>query len=245
MILKLLKHFSRLAITKMSESLSDSNLDTLFVEGYAPFVVGENTYETYYRIAGDLKTSTQTPLVLLHGGAGLDCQYLPVHVDLTLNHNIPIILYDQLGGGKSTHLPHKTAEFWTLDLFCDQLEQLLNFFNISERYHLYGHSFGGIISTHYIANREHRGLNRLVLVGTPASIKIGEIGLDTLIAKIPEKLQESLHKQERGEEYDKDDIKEAEMLFLKRHICRLDPTPECLIKVLMENAKDPTVSHYM
>jgi len=38
----------------------------------------------------------------------------------------PVILFDQLGNSRSTHLPNKPKSFWTSDLFVDELINLLD-----------------------------------------------------------------------------------------------------------------------
>jgi hypothetical protein len=47
-------------------------------EGTVPFKVGEETYETWYRLCGRVDGATEPPLVVLHGGPGmcsaLSCQ---------------------------------------------------------------------------------------------------------------------------------------------------------------------------
>lgn len=91
----------------------------IFMRGYAPFAVGDETYQICYSswIAGDLKNSKETPLVVAHGGPGMDCENLGAHADLTAKDGIPVILYDQIRAGFSTHLslPHKKCDFWTPD----------------------------------------------------------------------------------------------------------------------------------
>jgi pimeloyl-ACP methyl ester carboxylesterase len=69
------------------------------VEGHAPFVVGDETFETYYKVVGDLENRTKTPLVLLHGGPSFAHNYLLSCVDLNASFNIPLVFYDQLGSG--------------------------------------------------------------------------------------------------------------------------------------------------
>ncbi|KAH0831333.1 hypothetical protein J3R83DRAFT_13984 [Lanmaoa asiatica] len=85
------------------------------------FKVGDETYQTWYKVVGDL-TSGVTPLVLLHGGPGMSHHYMISHTEIYTTHGIPIIFYDQIGIGSSTHLPHKPKEFWTVELFMNELD---------------------------------------------------------------------------------------------------------------------------
>ncbi|KIJ26792.1 hypothetical protein M422DRAFT_272136 [Sphaerobolus stellatus SS14] len=45
-------------------------------------------------------------------------------IDLVSKYGLPVIVYDQIGNGKSTHVREKTGDgsFWTEELFCDELD---------------------------------------------------------------------------------------------------------------------------
>jgi pimeloyl-ACP methyl ester carboxylesterase len=99
-------------------------------------------------IVGDL-LSGKRPLIALHGGPGVGSDYLFVYANMiTVLYVIPVILYDQLGTGRSTHLPEKLgdASFWTTQLFLDELDNLLIHFKINNDYDLLGHSWGGMLA---------------------------------------------------------------------------------------------------
>ena len=74
------------------------------IEGKMPFM----GYETYYRIVG--QRSKKTPLVLLHGGPGSSHNYFEVLDKLAEIDDRLIIMYDQLGCGKSS-IPMITLNF--------------------------------------------------------------------------------------------------------------------------------------
>ena len=80
------------------------------------FAYHGESFKTSYTVFGDLASGT-TPLVALHGGPGIPHQYLLPHTRLVTERAIPVILYDQIGCGKSTHLKDKPAEFWSVELF--------------------------------------------------------------------------------------------------------------------------------
>jgi len=56
---------------------------------------------------------------------------------------IPIVFYDQLGNGESSHCPGVPKEFWTPELFMDELDNLLQSLGIYDDFDLIGHSWGG------------------------------------------------------------------------------------------------------
>ena len=66
-------------------------------EEYMPF----RAYQTYYRVVGDLR-SPLTPLLLLHGGPGSTHNYFEAFDQLAMATGRPIVMYDQLGCGRSS-----------------------------------------------------------------------------------------------------------------------------------------------
>lgn len=82
-------------------------------EGEVEFVVpaAGKICKTWYKVVGALGGPTSChPLVALHGGPGVNHAYLLVLSDLTRAHGIPLIVYDQIGTGNSTHLPEKIGD---------------------------------------------------------------------------------------------------------------------------------------
>lgn len=65
---------------------------------------------TWYRVVGDLK-SKLTPAVIIHGGPAAPQNYVLGIVNLIASTGRPVIVYDQIGAGQSTHLKDKPSEF--------------------------------------------------------------------------------------------------------------------------------------
>jgi L-proline amide hydrolase len=87
---------------------------------------------TWYRVVGDLK-SKLTPAVVIHGGPGAPHNYVLGIVNLIASTGRPVIVYDQIGSGQSTHLKDKPSEFWTVDLFKQELKLLLKELKVSKK----------------------------------------------------------------------------------------------------------------
>ncbi len=62
-------------------------------------------YQTWYRVTGHFD-GKNTPLVILHGGPGCTHDYVDAFKDIAAS-GYPVVHYDQLGNGRSTHLPEK------------------------------------------------------------------------------------------------------------------------------------------
>ncbi len=115
-------------------------------EGEIPFDApgSSKPCKTWYRVVGDLKTTP--PLVALHGGPGAGHEYITSLDDLYWKYKIPVIYYDQVGCGRSTHFPEKKgdASFWTFNLFIQELDNLVRQFDLHrEGFYLLGQSWGG------------------------------------------------------------------------------------------------------
>jgi L-proline amide hydrolase len=103
-------------------------------EGFADF----RGHQTWYRVTGPQDTG-KAPLVVLHGGPGCTHDYLDSFMDIA---GRPVIHYDQLGNGRSTRLRDRGADFWTVELFVAELDNLLAHLGIAGRYHVLGQSWG-------------------------------------------------------------------------------------------------------
>jgi proline-specific peptidase len=161
-------------------------------EGFAPFKVGGETFQTYYKIFGTLEGRTRPPLMVLHGGAGLTHDYMLSHADIAKS-GVPVVLYDQLGNGRATHLPDKPTEFWTIDLFIDELLSLLAHLNIEE-YSIAGHSWGGMLGAALVLRRHPAGLKHLVLGNSLPSMKLWDEAEGRLMTAFPDWVKEGLGK---------------------------------------------------
>ncbi len=162
------------------------------MEGFIEFKVNgvDTPCKTWYKVFGHLKPKSRRPLVVLHGGPGIPHNYLLSLADLTDTYDIPVVLYDQLGNGKSTHLRDKmgNTSFWTEKLFIAQLEGLLNHLGIRHNFDLLGHSWGGMLGARY-ATSHPPGLKNLVLSSAPASMELWMEAANKLRAQLPQDVQ--------------------------------------------------------
>ncbi|KIJ39125.1 hypothetical protein M422DRAFT_75868 [Sphaerobolus stellatus SS14] len=218
------------------------------IEGEAPFYVSsiDQHCKTWYKIVGNISTSRQTPLVTIHGGPGMSHHYQLCLVDLVQNYGIPVIFYDQMGAGKSTHLQQKNRDgvFWTPELFCDELDNLLDHLEIHDKYNLLGQSWGGMLAADF-ASRKPRGLDKLIIANSPASLKLWMEGMLNWLSKFPREMQELIHKHEREGTTNTDEYKAAMQSFYNRHTCQMKPWPTELDEAFASMKEDPTVYQTM
>lgn len=127
--------------------------------GFIPVKQGKLFYQTFGK--GD-------PILVLHGGPGLDQTYLqPQMLELAKDHQI--IFYDQRGSGKSLLTP-MNEEYININQFVEDLEALRKELAL-EHFILLGHSWGGFLAMNYSLHYpEH--INGLILMDSaPADFK--------------------------------------------------------------------------
>ncbi|MEQ9247617.1 MAG: proline iminopeptidase-family hydrolase [Nitratireductor sp.] len=208
------------------------------VEDFASF----REYKTWYRVIGDLK-SEKVPLVVVHGGPGCTHDYLESISDIAATGRA-VVFYDQIGNGRSTHLPEAGSDFWTVDLFLEELDNLLDHLGIRERYNLLGQSWGGMLGSEH-AVRQPEGLNGIVIANSPSSMKAWVEGCLELRTKLPQETQDALARHETDGTYDHPDYQAASRVFYERHVCRLQPMPDFVKRTFDWIDRDPTVYHTM
>jgi L-proline amide hydrolase len=206
-------------------------------EGVAKF----REWETWYRVTGDLG-SGKAPLVTLHGGPGAAHNYILSFADLAATGRA-VVHYDQLGVGRSTHLREKGADFWTVDLFLEELDNLLAHLGIAGRYHLLGQSWGGMLGAEH-AVRRPAGLRSLVIANSPASMALWLQEANKLRALLPPEVQATLLRHEAAGTTESEEYQAAVKVFYDRHVCRV-PWPPEVEASFAAIAADPTVYHTM
>jgi proline iminopeptidase len=119
-----------------------------------------NGTELYYKTIGE-----GTPIVILHGGPGLDHSYfLPQMAQLARHYKL--IFFDQRASGRSSNLVDTSAI--TMTNFVEDVEGIRKAFKL-KKMNLFGHSWGGLVAMFY-AVKYPDNLNSLMLVNsTPAS----------------------------------------------------------------------------
>ena len=165
------------------------------------------------------------PVLLLHGGPGAAHDYMLPLAERLSEHR-PAIVYDQLGCGRADR-PDDTS-LWTVDRSVTEVDQVRAALGL-DRCHLLGQSWGGWLAIDYMA-RGPVGVAGLVLASTSASIAQFVAGARRLIDALPEPHRTALQELGARGEYDHPDYRAAEQEFYRRHLCRMDPWPEALVR---------------
>jgi L-proline amide hydrolase len=204
---------------------------------------------TWYAIAGELRPGdpqAPAPLVTLHGGPGATHDYLLPLAALAEPERggRAVVFYDQIGNGRSTHLPDRGADFYTVELFVRELANLLAALGIAGRHHVLGSSWGGFLAQEH-ALTQPAGLRSVILSNTAASFPDFVAEANRLRAELPPDVEERLRRHEADGTTDDPDYAAACQVFYERHLCRLDPWPEPVVRSFAAIEQDPTVYHTM
>jgi len=197
--------------------------------------------ETWYRIVGDLGAGP-TPVVICHGGPGASHDYTEPIANLS-RYGRGCVLYDQVGCGNSTHLPDAPADFWTVQLFKDELVDLTRHLGIADRYAVVGQSWGGMLGMEHAIDQP-AGLRGLVVADSPASIPLWVEEANRLRADLPPDVQETLTRHEADGTTNTQEYEDAVRVYYDRHLCRV-PWPDYVERSFAKMAEDPTVYHTM
>ncbi|CAN7294708.1 proline iminopeptidase-family hydrolase [Mesorhizobium caraganae] len=198
---------------------------------------------TWYRIAGNLD-SPRLPLVVAHGGPGCTYDYVDTFKDIAALDGRAVIHYDQLGNGNSTRLPEKGPDFWTVDLFLDELDTLLRSLGIEQRYAFLGQSWGGMLGAEH-AVRRPEGLKALVIANSPANMRTWVSEANRLRRELPADVQDALTRHEAAGTITDPEYVAASRVFYDRHVCRVVPWPPEVARTFAIMDEDNTVYRNM
>jgi L-proline amide hydrolase len=201
-----------------------------------------NGHQTWYSVFGRLD-SGPTPVIVCHGGPGAAHDYVEPIADLS-RFGRGAVLYDQLGCGKSSHLPDAPAEFWTPQLFKDELALLAHELGIAGRYAVVGQSWGGMLAMEHALDHP-AGLRAIAVCNSPASMELWVEEANRLRRELPAQVQETLTRHEEAGTTADPEYLEAMRVFYERHVCRVVPWPDCVVRTFAQIDADPTVYHTM
>jgi proline iminopeptidase len=184
-------------------------------EGYVDVAAGGRVW---YRSDGG---GPRPSLLVLHGGPGSASDSL--HNLAALADERRVVIYDQLGSGRSDRPADRSL--WVAERFVGEVGRVRDALGLDE-VHLLGRSWGTALAAMY-ALTGAPGVRSLVFAGPYLSTPIWERDNARLLAAMPEEERTIREHLDSGftscPEYTA-----ALLAFSKRHVCRLDPWPECV-----------------
>lgn len=205
-------------------------------EGFVSF----RGFNVWYRIVGDYEMPGKLPLLCLHGGPGAPHDYLePLEAMAAAGRRV--IFYDQLGAGNSDHV--HDPSLWTVPLFVEELSVVRQTLGL-DQVHILGQSWGGMLGMEY-ALTQPADLASLIVADSPASMHQWVAEANRLRAELPSDIQQTLLKHEAAGTTDDLAYQEAMLVFYRRHVCRLDPWPDCVNRTFEKILEAPEVYNTM
>jgi L-proline amide hydrolase len=214
--------------------------DRRVASGAIPF---RQQFVTWYQVTEPAAGADRAPLVILHGGPGIAHNYTKPMADLA-DTGRGVIHYDQLGCGLSTHLPDAPTDFWSVELFVEELRNLVVALDLTDGFHLLGQSWGGMLAPEYVLTHPD-GVLSMTLASSPASVDLWLQSTDALRARLPTDVQQALTAHEAAGTTDSAEYLAAVGVFYNRFLCRIQPWPDCLNESFTQLEADPTVYRKM
>ena len=194
-------------------------------EGYVSVTGGR----VWYRQVGE---GGGIPLLALHGGPG--STHHPLEPLEALAGERPVIVYDQLGSGRSERPGDRSL--WRIERFVEEVGQVRAALGL-ERVHLLGHSWGTILALEYALTRP-AGLVSMVYEGPCFSIPRFSADAMRLRAQLPPAVLETLQRHEAAGTLDSDEYKRAEWEFYKRFVYGMETPTESIVRSRAEFGRD-------
>ena len=174
--------------------------------------------KVWYKIFGSKKNTT--PVLLLHGGPGFPSDYFkPLQA---LASDRPVILYDQLGCGRSDK--PDDSSLWNIKRFAKELSTLRVELGL-DSIHLFAHSWGTMLAAEYISTHP-KGIKSIIFSGPIFSTRQHLQNVNQIKLNLPSYVKDTLLSHERNGTIFSEAYVKAYNEYLKLHWCRIFPYPK-------------------
>jgi proline iminopeptidase len=173
----------------------------------------------WYAVYGDLKLGN-TPLIGLHGGPAWP-HYSLLPLSELADKGIPVVLYDQLGSGKSDR--PDDPRLWTIEAYVNELDELREHLGL-DTVNLLGHSWGGTLAIEYVL--KHPGnVEKLILNSPLIDTQLWISEADKLKDELPSDTARIMREHEKNGTTNDPEYEQAYKTFQQNFVCRIVPQP--------------------
>ena len=169
-------------------------------------------FKIYYRSFGEPLKGT---LVGLAGGPGCELVFLNPLTDLA-KHGYRVVLYDQLGCGKSEMPMNRTL--FTVEHYVNELEEVRRTLALG-KVHLMGWSWGGQLALAYALEHQNN-LRSIITTGGLASAPLAFREIQRLKSELPAETVAVMKKYEDLDDYGNPDYQKVVPEFYNRYFNR-------------------------
>ncbi|QNL21547.1 proline iminopeptidase-family hydrolase [Hyphobacterium sp. CCMP332] len=178
------------------------------------YIITDNG-KIWFRIIG---SGSETPILALHGGPGGKSRYFyPLS---PISEERPLILFDQLGSGKSDH--HQDTSLLQIDNFISQVKLVKDEIGL-ENFYLLGQSWGSALALEYYL-KHPEGIKGLIFSGPYFSTELWEKDADILISSLSDSIQGIISEAEMSENFDTPEYRFADSVYWSK-FGRRNPWP--------------------
>lgn len=196
-------------------------------------------FKTYVKIVNP--KGKNIPLLCLHGGPGSTHNSLELLFPLVERSDRPLILYDQIGCGLSS-LPDDHPELYQKDFWIGELENLRQKLRL-RRFHLLGHSWGGMLAQLYLTSKRRRGVVSVILSSTLCSASQWREETHRLAKKLSQIDQKIIKETEENGDYHNEAFKNVSQRYLKLTVSDFDKTDPSLPECLRREKRSGTIAY--
>ena len=202
-----------------------------------------NGHETWYRVVGELDGgSAPTPVVICHGGPGAAHDYTEPIAELS-RFGRACVLYDQLGCGKSEHLPTRPPGSGRRSSSRTSWSRSPGT-SVSTLGTPSSGNPGAACSRWSTRSTIPKACAGIVVADSPASMTLWVSEANRLREDLPAEVQATLTRHEQAGTTDDPEYEAAVRVFYDRHLCRV-AWPDCVQRSFDQMDADPTVYHTM
>jgi len=171
-------------------------------------------------------------VLLLHGGPAVGHEYMECFESFFPKEGFEFYEYDQLGAPYSDQ--PSDSSLWTIDRYVDEVEQVRKAIGADKNnFYVLGNSWGGILGMEY-ALKYQQNIKGLIIADMMASCPdYGKYANDVLAKQLDPKVLAEIRDIEAKNDFS--NPRYEELLFpnfYQKHICRLDPWPESVVRSL-------------
>ena len=196
-----------LILLLLSSCTFNSKQSNPFLEQGEGFVEVEGG-KIWYGIMGE---GDNTPLLCLHGGPGGTSKS---YYNLSeISKERPVILFDQLGTGRSDH--HQDTTLLKVEMFVEQVKAIKSELKLNEFY-LLGSSWGAALALEYYMHYPE-GIKGIIFNSPYFSTPVWTEDAAKLVSELPDSIQTAIRIAERDSVFDTDSYIAANSFFASRH----------------------------
>jgi proline iminopeptidase len=198
-------------------------LDTPHIEGFLDVM----DYELFYRRFGE----ANEVVLVLHGGPGNTSEILMPLAELA-GEERSVFIYDQFATERSDGPEEGDMTRFNVEHFREELDIIIDKIE-ADRVHLYGHSWGGMLSLEYVTEYQEK-IDSVIVSNTTSDMADHRQKVREKVKDLDQSKIETLQEYEERGQFFAEEYREILNELYGRHSMRMDEIPK-LVNYSLEN----------